>query len=186
MWKCYSLSCVRTFVTPRTVARQALLSMGFSRQEYWVRLPFPPLGELPEPGTEPRSPALAGRFFTIWTNRETQYWGCNLDWFLTGLLLLEISFLLATNNYTKQQTWTIFFNLFLHRLNNLKEPCGIHCFLFSIFLFHCFLFSIFLFAFPHFKNFITKPNIFLKKKKAQNGQTTVYFFLYLFSMVFIK
>ena len=46
------------------VARQAPLSMEFSRQEYWSRLPFPPLGDLPNPGLEPVSPALAGRFFT--------------------------------------------------------------------------------------------------------------------------
>ena len=39
-----SLSCVRLFVTPWTVAHQAPLSMGFSRQEYWSGLPFPPLG----------------------------------------------------------------------------------------------------------------------------------------------
>ena len=38
--------------------------MGFHRQEYWSELPFPPLGNLPDPGIQPRSPALAGRFFT--------------------------------------------------------------------------------------------------------------------------
>ena len=45
---------------------QASLSMGFSRQEYWSRLPFPTLGDLPDPGIElvcPVAPALAGRFF---------------------------------------------------------------------------------------------------------------------------
>ena len=41
-----------TFVTPWTVAHQAPLSMGFSRQEYWSGLPFPLPGELPNPGTE--------------------------------------------------------------------------------------------------------------------------------------
>ena len=45
--------------TPWTVVPQALLSMGFSRQEYWCGLPFPPPGCLPNPGTEPVSPALA-------------------------------------------------------------------------------------------------------------------------------
>ena len=44
--------------TPWTVARQAPLSMGFSRPEYWSGLPFPPPGVLPDPGIEPRSPAL--------------------------------------------------------------------------------------------------------------------------------
>ena len=38
--------------------------MGFPRQEYWSRLPFPSPGDLPDPGIEPVSPALAGRFFT--------------------------------------------------------------------------------------------------------------------------
>ena len=47
-----------------TVACQAPLSMGFSRQEYWGGLPFPTSGDLPDPGIEPASPALEGRFFT--------------------------------------------------------------------------------------------------------------------------
>ena len=50
-----------------TVARQAPLSMGFSRQEYWTGLPFPPPGDLPDPRIKPVSPvppALAGGFFT--------------------------------------------------------------------------------------------------------------------------
>ena len=54
-------------VTLRTVAHQAPLSMGFSGQEYWSGLPFPPPGDLPDPGIEPvslKSPALAGRVFT--------------------------------------------------------------------------------------------------------------------------
>ena len=54
-----------SFVTPWTVACQAPLSMGFPRQEYWNRLPFPSPGDLPNPGIEPVSPAFAGRFLTI-------------------------------------------------------------------------------------------------------------------------
>ena len=49
------LSCfsrVRLFVIPRTVACQAPLSMGFSRQENWIELPFPTRGDLPDPGIE--------------------------------------------------------------------------------------------------------------------------------------
>ena len=46
------LSRVQVFVTPRTVAHQAPESMGFSRQEYWSELPFPPPGDLPDPGIE--------------------------------------------------------------------------------------------------------------------------------------
>ena len=52
------LSCVRLFATPWTVAHQAPPSMGFSRQEYWSGLPFPSPEDLPNPGFEPRSPAL--------------------------------------------------------------------------------------------------------------------------------
>ena len=43
--------------------------MGFSRQEHWSGLPFLSPGDLPNPGIQPRSPALAGRFFTIWATR---------------------------------------------------------------------------------------------------------------------
>ena len=69
----WSLSHVRLFVTPRTAARQAPLSVGLSQQEYWSRLPFPTPGDLSNPGTEPpclAAPALAGRFFT---SREITY-----------------------------------------------------------------------------------------------------------------
>ena len=64
----------RTLATAWTLARQALLSMGFSRQEYWSGLPFPPPGGLPN---------LAGRFFTDWATREDPHhflilpnWNC--------------------------------------------------------------------------------------------------------------
>ena len=50
-----SLSCVRLFATPWTVAYQAPPSMGLSRQEYWSGLPFPFPGDLPNPGIEPGS-----------------------------------------------------------------------------------------------------------------------------------
>ena len=56
--KVKSLSHVRLFVTPQTVAYQASPSMGFSRQEYWSGLPFPSPGDLPDPGIEPGSPTL--------------------------------------------------------------------------------------------------------------------------------
>ena len=62
-----SLQSVQLFVTPWTVAHQAPLSLGFPRQEYWIGLPFPPPGDLPDPGIIPVSlvsPALTGRFFT--------------------------------------------------------------------------------------------------------------------------
>ena len=60
-------SHVQPFVTPWTLAHQASLSMGFSKQEYWRGLPFPPPGDLPNPAIKSESlvsPALAGGFFT--------------------------------------------------------------------------------------------------------------------------
>ena len=63
-----------SFVNPWTVAHQAPLSVGFSRQEYWNGLLFPPPGDLPDLRLQLESPALAGRFFTpqpifIWSHR---------------------------------------------------------------------------------------------------------------------
>ena len=61
------LSGVQPSSTLWTIAHQIPLSMGFSQQEYQSGLPFPPPGDLPNPGIEPRSlksPALVGRFFT--------------------------------------------------------------------------------------------------------------------------
>ena len=72
------LSCfshVWLYVTPWTVAHQAPLSMGFSRQEYWSGLPCPSPGDLPDPGIEHgslMSPALAGGFFTTSAMWEAQ------------------------------------------------------------------------------------------------------------------
>ena len=60
----YLLSLVPLFMTPWNIVCQAPLSMGFPRQEYWSGLPFPSPGDLPDPGTELTTPALAGRFFT--------------------------------------------------------------------------------------------------------------------------
>ena len=66
---------VQLFGTPWTVACQVPLSMGFSRQEYWSGLPFPPPEDLPHLGIKPaplKSPKLAGRFFT--TSAICQEW----------------------------------------------------------------------------------------------------------------
>ena len=59
-----SLSQVRLFATPWTIAHQAPPSMGFSRQEYWSGLPFPSPGDLPHPGIKPRSPTLQADVLT--------------------------------------------------------------------------------------------------------------------------
>ena len=58
------LHCVQLFVSPWTIACQAPLPVEYSRQEYWNGVPSPSLGDLPDTGVEPKSPALAGGFFT--------------------------------------------------------------------------------------------------------------------------
>ena len=68
-------SRVQLFVTLWTLAHQAHLSKGFSRQDYWSGFPCPPPGDLPDPGIESMSlasPVLAGRFFTTSTTWEAQ------------------------------------------------------------------------------------------------------------------
>ena len=64
------------FATWWTVAYQAPLSMGFSRQQYWSGFQCPPPGDLPDPGVEPtflKSPPLAGGFFSTSTTSEAIY-----------------------------------------------------------------------------------------------------------------
>ena len=82
-----SLSCVPLFATPWTVAYQALLSMGYPRQEYWSGLPFPFPGDLPHPGIKPASPefpALAGGFFaTEPPGKHLIHWRCSIQYLLT-------------------------------------------------------------------------------------------------------
>ena len=76
LWSAWVLSCfshVQLFATLWTVAPQGLLSMRFSRREYWRGLLFPPPGDLPDPGIQPTSlisPALTGGFFITSTNWE--------------------------------------------------------------------------------------------------------------------
>ena len=70
-----SLSCVQFFVALWTVACQAPLSVVFPRQEWWSGLPFPPLGDLPDPGIEPGSPVSPALqetifFFYCWAHEE--------------------------------------------------------------------------------------------------------------------
>ena len=78
-----SFSHVWLFATLWTAALQVPLSLGYSRQEYWSGLPFPPPGDLPNPGVEPTSlmpPALAGGFLTTSTTLPCEsYKACNDD-----------------------------------------------------------------------------------------------------------
>jgi len=70
-FNCSDLS--NSFATTWTIARQAPLCMGFSRQEHWSGLPFPPPGDFPDPGIEPSSPALADVFFTTEPPRKPSF-----------------------------------------------------------------------------------------------------------------
>ena len=67
--KVKSVSCVRLFATPWTVAYQVSLSIRFSRQEYCNELPFPSPGDLPNRGIKP-GPCTAGAFFAVWATRD--------------------------------------------------------------------------------------------------------------------
>ena len=96
------LSCVQLSEIPWTVACQAPLFMGFSRQEYWSGLLFPSPRDLPNPGIEPRSPALVGRFFTFYAAREAQ----------GGFLLL----LLSSHPVVSDCLW-------YHELQHSRPPC---------------------------------------------------------------
>ena len=78
--KVRSLSRVRLFETPWTIAHQAPPSMGFSRQEYWSGLPFPSPGDLPDPGIEPRSPALQADALT---SEENSFQLCSPGRYMT-------------------------------------------------------------------------------------------------------
>ena len=84
--KVKSLSCVRLFATPWTVAFQAPLSMDFSRQGSWSGLSFPFPGDLPNPGIEPTHPLL-GRWILYhlasWEAIETMM-GNTLQYFQSG------------------------------------------------------------------------------------------------------
>ena len=91
---CYCISPIQLFVTPWTIAHQAPLSMGFSRQEYWSGLPCPSPGGPANPGTEPGSPALIeARFFSIWATKKAGPWKTHTQ--LTVRNKGRVSFLLS-------------------------------------------------------------------------------------------
>ena len=105
-WVNFQLSCmlshfsrVKLFATLRTVACQAPVFMGFSRQEYWSGLPFPSLGNLLNPRSESGSACIVSRFFTLWVTREALYL---LSKYLC-LFFLDIQFKLPT--LTKLSFW---------------------------------------------------------------------------------
>ena len=86
----HSLSRVQLFATPWTVAHQASLSMGFSRQEYWSGLPFPSPGDLPDPGIKPKSPILQADALTSEP---------------PGMVNTEIKLIIFRNSIKSKFTW---------------------------------------------------------------------------------
>ena len=83
----YAHSVLSDSVTPWTVARQAPLSMGFPREEYWSGLPFLSPGDLSDPGIRPTSPEFEGRFFSTEPSGKPQE--VNRGPIMQGLKLLE-------------------------------------------------------------------------------------------------
>ena len=99
---CDALSHDQLFATLWTVACQAPLSMGFSRQEYWSGLLCPPPGDLPDPGIESmsvRSPALVGGLFTIstpWEVHPVTFFPLTSSF--CPLILINMSYLFVSHN----------------------------------------------------------------------------------------
>ena len=87
---CLHSNCFPLFMTSWTVAHQAPLSMGFSKQEYWSRVPFPSPGHLPDPGTEPMSSALGGRFCTTILPGKPKIWGLHFSPATVCLFFMEV------------------------------------------------------------------------------------------------
>ena len=99
MLSCFS--CVQFCVTPWTVAHQTPLSMGFSRQEYWSRLPCPPAGDLSDPGVELMSVtclALTGWFFT--TNYQGSHIYVSIHTGFLFFLIVCLSFVITIKSQT--------------------------------------------------------------------------------------
>ena len=94
----HCFSHVQLCVTLWTVAHQAPLSMGFSRQEYWSGLPCPSPGDLPDPGIEPMSPALAGGYLTTSATWEAHL--CTVTLVKSrGICPLQLTFLGNLHEY---------------------------------------------------------------------------------------
>ena len=108
-------SSVHLFAIPWTVACQAPLSLGFSRQEYWSELPCPPTGDLPDPGIESTSlmsPVLVGGFFTTtgtWEALMDKTASCILKKYLfiwlLGIFLASCGSFIVTNGLSRCGTW---------------------------------------------------------------------------------
>ena len=100
-------SCVRFFVAWWTVARQAPLSMDFSRQEYWSELLFPTPGDLPDSGIELVSPALGGGFFTT-APPGKPYICCGLENVTRQRIRIIMEIISFSSLYHRLNFWTLY------------------------------------------------------------------------------
>ena len=101
------LGRVRLFATPWTVACQASLSMGFSRQGYWSGVPIPSPGNIPDPGIKSvclMSPSLAGGFFTTRATWDTEIRVINFSYFQGYILYLDTVFYTSKKKKKHKQT----------------------------------------------------------------------------------
>ena len=115
LWMCaQSLTRVWLFETPWNIAYEVPLSMGFSRQEYWSGLLFTPPGNLPDPRIEPKSPALAGGFFTSEQPGK--------PWFVDSLPTQVPS--LCPEDPLKEEM-TTHFSILAWEILWTEEPCGL-------------------------------------------------------------
>ena len=107
------------------VACQVPLSMGFSRQEYWSGLPFPPPGDIPHPGTESKSPTLAGGFFiTEPCGKPLGSKYKSSKYYNLGLFTAWDMFLFKSHLFNK--TYLALLYLILQHANCLYSPAKIH------------------------------------------------------------
>ena len=114
---CLTPVCVWLFATPWTVAYQAPLSMGFSRQEYWSGLPCPLPGDLPNPGIKPRSPTLLADSLPSEPPGKPKNSGVG------SLSLLQGSFLTQESNCIA--VWSnLHCRRILNHLSYLGSPCS--------------------------------------------------------------
>ena len=114
-----SFSHVWLFATPWTVANQAPLSRGFSRQEYWSGLPFPSPGDLPNPGIEPGSPALQAEAL------PSEPPGLNPSPKVTNIPQDQISTPLLWNIWSVASYWFVLKPL-INSYNQDHAPCRQH------------------------------------------------------------
>ena len=123
------LSCfshIQLFGTPWTAARQAPLSMGFSRQEYWSELLCLSSGDLPDPGIEPTSPALADGFFTTSASWEAPF-PCGRSFIISYAGLPSVPSFSITGECVRRN-WACVAQLLSWKLTSPQKSHALGCF----------------------------------------------------------